>query len=211
MSEPVTWEDVLADLPLVAVLRGVRPVEAADVAAVLFDEGWRCVETPFNSPDPLASIAAVRARFDGRMLVGAGTVLTARDAGEAAAAGAQLIVSPNTNLAVIEAAKSLGLTSLPGAFTPTEAFAALAAGADALKLFPAEAASPAVLCALLAVLPAGTKVLPVGGIGPPAMAPWRAAGAAGFGIGGALYRPGDTPDAVRGRARAFTAAWRAKG
>jgi 2-dehydro-3-deoxyphosphogalactonate aldolase len=208
MGASVTWEGVLAHLPLVAVLRGVRPVEAVDIAAVLFDEGWRCVETPLNSPEPLASISAIRARFDGCMLVGAGTVLTARAVKEAAAAGAQLIVSPDTNAAVIQAAKAQGLTSLPGAFTPTEAFIALAAGADALKLFPAEATHPAALRAMLAVLPTGTKVLPVGGIDPSAMAPWRAAGAAGFGVGGALYRAGDTPDDVRVRARAFRGAWK---
>jgi 2-dehydro-3-deoxyphosphogalactonate aldolase len=201
------WSEVLAGLPLVAVLRGVTPDEAAEIAAALFDEGWRCVEVTLNSPSPLASIAAIRARLDGVMLVGAGTVLTVDQVAEAAAAGAELIVSPNTDVAVIAAAKAAGLTSLPGVFTPSEAFAALAAGADALKLFPAEAASPDALKALLAVLPTATAVLPVGGIAPATMAPWRAAGAAGFGVGSALYKPGVGPDEARTRARAFAAAW----
>ena len=204
---PITWSDVLAGLPLVAVLRGVAPAEAVEIADALFDGGIRCVEVTLNSPQPLASIAAIRARFDGAMLVGAGTVLTAAQVGEVSAAGAQIIVSPNTDPAVIEATKSAGLSSLPGVFTPSEAFSALAAGADALKLFPAEALSPAALTALLAVLPAGTRVLPVGGIDSGAMAPWRAAGASGFGIGGSLYKPGRGAAEVRERARSFVAAW----
>jgi 2-dehydro-3-deoxyphosphogalactonate aldolase len=201
MGAAIDWTGVLAGLPLVAVLRGVVPAEAADVATVLCKAGLRCVEVTLNSPQPLASIAAIRARFDGTMLVGAGTVLTPAEA------GAQLIVSPNADPVVIQATKAAGLISLPGVFTPGEAFAAVAAGADALKLFPAEAASPALLKALQAVLPAGTAVLPVGGIEPAAMAPWRAAGAAGFGIGSALFHPGRTPADVAGRARAFAAAW----
>jgi 2-dehydro-3-deoxyphosphogalactonate aldolase len=204
----VTWDEVMARMPLVAVLRGVEPSEAAPIAAALFDESVLCVEVTLNSPAPLASIAAIRARFEGRMLVGAGTVLTADEAGQAIAAGAEIIVSPDTNPRVIEAAKAGGAASLPGVFTPSEAFAALAAGADALKLFPAEASCPAALKAMLAVLPAPTAVLPVGGIEPASMGPWRAAGAAGFGVGGALFRPGLSVDEVRRRARAFTTAWR---
>jgi 2-dehydro-3-deoxyphosphogalactonate aldolase len=142
------------------------------------------------------------------MLVGAGTVLTAADAGQAIAAGAQIIVSPDANPRIIEATKAAGAVSLPGIFTPSEAFLALAAGADALKLFPAEASSPAALRAMLAVLPAPTAVLPVGGVEPGSMGPWRAAGAAGFGVGGALFRPGLDVDEVRRRAQAFTSAWR---
>ncbi|HEY2481820.1 MAG TPA: 2-dehydro-3-deoxy-6-phosphogalactonate aldolase, partial [Caulobacteraceae bacterium] len=145
---------------------------------------------------------------EGRMLVGAGTVLTADDAGRAIAAGAQIIVSPDTNVRVIEATKAAGAVSLPGIFTPSEAFIALAAGADALKLFPAEASSPAALKAMLAVLPAGTIILPVGGLDEASMGPWRAAGAAGFGVGSALFHPGLGVDEVRRRARAFTSAWR---
>jgi 2-dehydro-3-deoxyphosphogalactonate aldolase len=204
----MTFDDVLAGLPLVAVLRGVVPAEATDIAAALHEAGFRCVEVTLNSPHPLASIAAIRARFDGAMMVGAGTVLTPAEVHEAAAAGAQLIVSPNANPAVIAATKAAGLASVPGVFTPSEAFAALAAGADALKLFPAEATNPATLKALLAVLPAGTSVLPVGGIEPATMASWRAAGAAGFGIGGALFKPGRAPAEVGERARAFVAALR---
>ena len=138
----MTWQEVMAGLPLVAVLRGVMPAEAVQVAAALYDGGLTCVEVTLNSPEPLASIAAIRAQFDGRMLVGAGTVLTAQAVAEAAAAGAQLIVSPDANPRVIEATKAAGLTSLPGFFTPSEAFAGLASGADALKLFPAEGSSP---------------------------------------------------------------------
>lgn len=204
----MTLDEVMARMPLVAVLRGVEAGEAAQIASALFDEGVLCVEVTLNSPRPLASIAAIRARLEGRMLVGAGTVLTADDAAQAIAAGAQIIVSPDANRRVIEAAKAGGAASLPGVFTPSEAFAALAAGADALKLFPAEASCPAALKAMLAVLPAGTAVLPVGGIEPDSMEPWRAAGAAGFGVGGALFRPGMAIDDVRRRARAFTSAWR---
>jgi len=205
----MTWAELLAGLPLVAILRGVAPAEAPGIAETLFAAGLRAVEVTLNSKEPLESIAAIRARMGGRMLVGAGTVLAPREVTDAAAAGAQFIVSPDAKPAVILATKAASLVSLPGVFTPSEAFAALDAGADALKLFPAEAASPAVLKAVLAVLPAGTAVLPVGGIEAASMAPWRAAGAAGFGIGGALYRPGMTPDVVRSRAEAFVAAWRA--
>jgi 2-dehydro-3-deoxyphosphogalactonate aldolase len=204
----VTWDDVLAAMPLVAVLRGVEPGEAAPIAQALFDEGILCVEVTLNSPRPLASIAAIRARLEGKMLVGAGTVLTADDAGQAIAAGAEIIVSPDANPRVIEAVKTAGVASLPGFFTPSEAFIALAAGADALKLFPAEASSPAALKAMLAVLPAGTIILPVGGLEAASMGPWRAAGAAGFGVGSALFRPGLAVEEVRRRARAFTTAWR---
>jgi len=195
----MTWAELLAGLPLVAILRGVAPAEAPGIAETLFAAGLRAVEVTLNSKEPLESIAAIRARMGGRMLVGAGTVLAPREVTDAAAAGAQFIVSPDAKPAVILATKAASLVSLPGVFTPS----------DALKLFPAEAASPAVLKAVLAVLPAGTAVLPVGGIEAASMAPWRAAGAAGFGIGGALYRPGMTPDVVRSRAEAFVAAWRA--
>ena len=192
---------------LVAILRGVEPGEAVAIAGALLDEGVTCVEVTMNSPAPLDSIAAIRAAFGDRLLLGAGTVLAPAEVREAAAAGAELIISPNTDPSVIAATKATRLLSLPGVFTPSEAFAALAAGADALKLFPAEAASPAVLKALSAVLPAQTPVLPVGGIEPDALASWRAAGAAGFGVGSALYRPGRSPDEVRRRARHFVEAW----
>ena len=206
MTRPTPWDARFGAAPIVAILRGVAPAEAAEIAAALYDAGLRCVEVTLNSPQPLASIAAIRERLGEDMLVGAGTVLTTAEVAQAAAAGAQLIVSPNTDPAVIAATKQAGLISLPGVFTPSEAFAALAAGADALKLFPAEAASPAVLKALLAVLPTGTPVLPVGGVEAGALAAWRAVGAAGFGVGGALYKPGLGADAVRSRAQAFVEA-----
>jgi 2-dehydro-3-deoxyphosphogalactonate aldolase len=206
----VIWDELLARRPLIAILRGVKPQEAVDVAEVLAEAGFLCVEVTLNSPEPWRSIAAIRARFDGRLLVGAGTVLKPGDVAAAGNAGAELIISPNTDSSVIEATKAAGLISLPGVFSPTEAFAALSAGADGLKLFPAEAASPAVLKAMGAVLPAGAPVFPVGGIEAALMAPWRAAGAAGFGIGSAIYRPGRPLSEIRARAAAFVEAWRAR-
>jgi 2-dehydro-3-deoxyphosphogalactonate aldolase len=203
----VEWADVIRTRPLVAILRGIRPEDAAAIGDALADAGFLCLEVPLNSPRPLETIAALRARFDGRLLVGAGTVLNPAEVGAVAAAGGQLIISPNTDTAVIAAAKQAGLVSVPGFFTPSEAFAALAAGADALKLFPAETAGPATLKAIRAVLPPGVPVLPVGGIEPDAMAAWRAAGASGFGIGSALYRPGAGADEVAARAKAFVAAF----
>jgi 2-dehydro-3-deoxyphosphogalactonate aldolase len=193
-------------LPLVAILRGLSPAEAADVGDAIVEPGFRLLEVPLNSPQPLDSIALMRARFP-QALVGAGTVLEARQVREVHAAGGELIVSPNFNAEVITEAVRLGMVCLPGVLTPTEAFGALAAGATGLKLFPAELASPAVVKALLAVLPSGTPVMPVGGITPANMAVWRAAGAAGFGIGSALYKPGKQASAVRDDAKQFVAAW----
>lgn len=205
----VTWTSLMRDLPLVAILRGLAPSEAVEIATALRDERFLCVEVPLNSPEPLRSITAIRERFDGELLVGAGTVLTAQAAKDVAAAGGQIVISPNTDVSVIAATKAAGLVSLPAFFTPTEAFAALAAGADALKLFPAEAAGPATLKAIRAVLPPETAVLPVGGIDPGSMGRWRAAGAAGFGIGSALYRPGVAAAEVGRTARTFVEAYRA--
>jgi 2-dehydro-3-deoxyphosphogalactonate aldolase len=204
----VTWQEFLRAMPLIAIVRGVRPDEAVAVGEALFEAGLRCVEVPLNSPEPLDSIRRLAEALGERMLIGAGTVLTSQAVNEVAAAGGRLIVSPNTDAAVIVAAKGAGLISLPAVFTPTEAFAALAAGADALKLFPAEAATPAMLKALLAVLPAGVKVFPVGGIAPGSMAPYLDAGAAGFGIGSAVFKPGQSAEAVRRQAEAFVEAWR---
>lgn len=204
----MTWDEVLSSLPLIAILRGVTPAEAPEVAEALFDAGFVCVEVTLNSPSPLQSITAIRSRFNARMLVGAGTVLTAPDVQGAADAGAQVIISPNSDRAVIEETKAAGLVSLPAFLTPTEAFMALASGADALKFFPAETASPAALKAMRAVLPPEVKLFPVGGIEAEGMAPWRAAGAAGFGVGGAVYRPGMSPDEVRTRAAALVEVWR---
>ncbi len=191
-----------AQLPLVAILRGLRPEEALPVGKALVDAGFRLLEVPLNSPDPIQSIALMASHFP-QAVVGAGTVLTTQQVREVHAAGGQMVVSPNFNEAVVRETRRLGLVSLPGILTPTEAFAALAAGAQALKLFPAELASPAVVKALLAVLPPGTRLLPVGGISASNMGPWQAAGAAGFGIGSSLYKPGKNPAQVAHDAAAF--------
>ena len=205
-----TLPAALDPLPLVAILRGLTPAEAPDVAEALLEEDFDFIEIPLNSPEPLKSIAAVRRMAPARVFVGAGTVLTPAEVEAVAGAGGDLIVTPNTNPAVIARAKALGLACLPGAATPTEAFAALAAGADAVKAFPAEMVTPPVLKAWAAVLPKGTAILPVGGITPETMGPYLKAGAAGFGLGSALYRPGDTAEAVRGKAAAFRRAWAAR-
>jgi 2-dehydro-3-deoxyphosphogalactonate aldolase len=201
------FDAAMRELPLVAILRGLTPAEAGDVGDAIVEPGFRLLEVPLNSPQPLESIALMRKRFP-QALVGAGTVLGAQQVREVHAAGGELIVSPNFNAEVIAEAVRLGMVCLPGVMTPTEAFGALAAGATGLKLFPAELASPAVVKALLAVLPAGTPVMPVGGISPTNMAEWRAAGAAGFGIGSSLYKPGKQATAVREDADRFVAAWK---
>ena len=193
----------LARSPLVAILRGLRPEEAVAVGEALLGAGVPVLEVPLNSPEPLESIRRLAARFGGEALVGAGTVIDPADCARIAAAGGRLVVTPHADPAVVRAAKAAGMLCVPGFLTPGEAFALLAAGADGLKLFPAEAASPAVLKALLAVLPKGTKVLPVGGIDVGNIPAWRAAGAAGFGIGSAIYRPGDTPAQVAAKAAAL--------
>ena len=197
----------MAKLPLVAILRGVAPGEAADIAEALLEEDFEFIEVPLNSPEPLKSIAAIRRMAPPRALVGAGTVLTPAEVEAVAEAGGDLIVTPNTNTQVIARARALGLVCLPGAATPSEAFAALAAGADAVKAFPAEMISPAVVKAWRAVLPQGTAILPVGGITPDNMAPYVSAGAAGFGLGSALYKPGDDATRTRVKAAAFRNAW----
>jgi 2-dehydro-3-deoxyphosphogalactonate aldolase len=196
----------LTRCPLVAILRGVRPEEAVAIGAALERQGVVIVEVPLNSPRPMESIALLAREFGERLLIGAGTVMTTAQVAEIAAAGGKLIVTPHADATIVRAAKQHGLLSVPGFFTPSEAFAMLAAGADALKLFPSEAASPAVLRALRAVLPAGTAVLPVGGIDASNIAAWRAAGAAGFGIGSEIYRPGDSPETVGAKAHALVAA-----
>jgi len=198
--------DWLRRCPLIAILRGIRPDAAELVGAALEAAGIAIVEVPLNSPEPLDSIARLARRFGDRLLVGAGTVLRPEQVRDIAAAGGRLIVTPHADPTIVRAAKQCGLLAVPGFFTPAEAFALLAAGADALKLFPAEAASPAVLKSLLAVLPPGTAVLPVGGIGADSMAPWIAAGAAGFGIGSSLYQPGDDAATVGDKARRLVAA-----
>jgi 2-dehydro-3-deoxyphosphogalactonate aldolase len=201
------WDQVLSKLPLIAILRGVEPGEALALAEALSLAGFLCVEIPLNSPNALESINLLRKRFDGRLLIGAGTVLTEAEVTAIHHAGAQFAVSPNTNPGVIAAAKRLDLICIPGFTTPTEAFAGISAGADALKLFPAESAPPAVVRALKAVLPASLPIFPVGGITTANMAAYIAAGAAGFGIGSAIYTPGVSADIVGARAAMFVKAW----
>lgn len=198
----------LDPLPLVAILRGLTPDESVEIGRVLVDAGFRMLEVPLNSPQPFESIRRMSEALGDEYLVGAGTVLDPVNVKKVADAGGRLIVMPHADVAVIRAAKDAGLYCVPGVATPTEAFAALAAGADALKLFPAEQASPAVLKAWRAVLPKDLAVLPVGGIAPDNMGPWLAAGAGGFGIGSSLYAPGRPASDVATRARAFADAWR---
>lgn len=200
------FEIAFAKCPLVAILRGIRPDEVVDIGLALVGAGFKLIEVPLNSPEPLESIARLAACLAGRAMVGAGTVLTAGQVDQVAAAGGTLVVSPNADPDVIARTRALGLVSLPGVFTPGEAFAALSAGANALKVFPAELASPAGLRALRAVLSPQTKVLIVGGIAPETMTEWQAAGASGFGIGSALYKPGRKREDIAGRAAAFVAA-----
>ena len=196
----------LSECPLVAILRGITPDEAEPIGDALVEAGFGLIEVPLNSPQPLESNEPLAARLGASETIGAGTVTTAADVTAIRDAGGVLIVSPHADERVIAATVAEGLISLPGFLTPTEAFAALRVGAHALKLFPAEAASPAVLKALRAVLPPDLPVLPVGGIDVEGMAPWLAAGAGGFGLGSALYRPGSTPSEVSTRARRFVAA-----
>ncbi len=203
----LTVETALKTLPLVAILRGLRPEEAVDVGQALAGAGFTCLEVPLNSPEPLDSIRRLRGALDGRAVVGAGTVLTPQAVQDVADAGGQLVISPNADPRVIEHTKALGLFSMPGFFTPTEAFSALEAGADVLKLFPAELAGPGAVKAIKAVLPKGQPLYAVGGVDPDNMAAWRAAGADGFGIGSALYKPGRAADEVGAVARAVVSAW----
>lgn len=205
MSAVAEFNTAFQRCPLIAILRGIEPHEVVGIGEALVDAGFRLIEVPLNSPQPLDSIERLARALAGRAVIGAGTVLRATDVAAVQAAGGTMIVSPNTNIEVIAATKRASLVSLPGISTPSEAFAALEAGADALKLFPAEGSSPAVLKAMRAVLPHGTRVLPVGGITPANMPPWLRAGAAGFGLGSALYVPGSTAAQVAARAREFSA------
>ncbi|QUS37183.1 2-dehydro-3-deoxy-6-phosphogalactonate aldolase [Falsirhodobacter algicola] len=192
---------------LVAILRGLTPAEAVDIGAALVGAGITRIEVPMNSPDPLDSIAALQVRFGDRAAIGAGTVLTVAQVSQVAETGARLIVSPNCNVEVIRASKTLGMESFPGVMTPTEAFAAIDAGADALKLFPGDLIGPIGLRAMKAVLPPDMPLYAVGGVTPANMADWLAAGATGFGIGSSIYKPGDSAEVVAGKAEALVAAW----
>ncbi|MBL0291766.1 MAG: 2-dehydro-3-deoxy-6-phosphogalactonate aldolase [Betaproteobacteria bacterium] len=206
---PLTLLPYLESLPLIAVLRGISAAEVPAIGAALVAHGLSVLEVPLNSPQPLASIRALADNFGQRCLVGAGTVLDVGDVARVADQGGRLIVMPHGDPRIIAEAKRLGLLCLPGVATPTEAFAALAAGADGLKMFPAEQLPPAVVKAWRAVLPKSTLLFPVGSIGPDSMAAYWAAGASGFGTGSGLYRPGRSAEAVAAAAAAFAAAFRA--
>ncbi len=197
----------LAPTAHVAILRGLEPAEADQIASVVVEAGFGAIEVPLNSPDPLVSIAKIARKWGERTLVGAGTVLEADQVDDVAAAGAKLVVAPNADPAVIERAAKLGLAALPGVATMTEAFRALKAGASGLKLFPGEAMPPEVVKAWRAVLPKETQLYPVGGVTPERIAPYRRAGANGFGIGSALFKPGASVSSVERAARAFVKAW----
>ena len=208
MSHVDAFGTHFADCPLVAIIRGVTPAEVEGVGAALLDAGFRIIEVPLNSPDPLQSIERLARLAGDRATVGAGTVLSTADVRRVADAGGRIIVSPNTDAEVIAASVAAGLVSAPGYFTPSEAFTAAKAGAHVLKLFPAEAAGPAVVKAQLAVLPRDIPLVVVGGIRPDNMRPYVEAGAKGFGLGSSLYKPGMAAGEVAANARAFVAALR---
>lgn len=195
----------LDECPLIAIIRGITPDEAQAIGHAIYEGGIRIIEVPLNSPDPLNSIERLAKRFGEQMLVGAGTVLSAAEVARVQGAGGRIIVSPDTNTEVISATAKAGLVSSPGYFTPSEAFTAIRAGATALKLFPAEGASPSVLKAHLAVLPTNIPYFAVGGIKPDNMRPWLEAGATGFGLGGGLYKAGQTPAETLEKSRAYVA------
>lgn len=199
--------DYLADLPLVAILRGLQPERAEATGHALVQAGFRTIEVPLNSPEPLRSIETLARAMPQNVLVGAGTVLDPDDANRIRDAGGRLIVMPHADTAVVRRAKELGMICTPGVATPTEAFAALKAGADAIKIFPAEAIPPQVVKAWRAVLPKDAIVLPVGGIKPETMASYVAAGATGFGLGSALFTPAMAVDEIGHNARRFAEAW----
>jgi 2-dehydro-3-deoxyphosphogalactonate aldolase len=205
-----TFEQALHQLPLVAILRGLTPAEAPAIGEVLTGEGFAMIEVPLNSPAPLDSIARLAAAHP-KALVGAGTVLTVQEVQSVHAAGGRLVVSPCFDAQVVRAALDLEMVCLPGVLSPTEAFAALRAGAQGLKLFPAEMTPPAVVKALRAVIPPQVALLPVGGVSPQNLGAYRGAGASGAGLGSALYRPGDDAARVQLQARAFVQAWRDAG
>lgn len=206
---PHSFDDRLREMPLMAILRGLVPAEAVAVAAALIEAGFRIIEVPLNSPEPFLSIARIVAAHGDDALIGAGTVLDPAAVERVADAGGRLIVMPHCDARVVRAAKSAGLTVAPGVMTPTEAFAALDLGADALKLFPAEILPPATVKAFRAVLPPTTRILAVGGVDTGNISAYWQAGAAGFGIGSALFKPGKTVAEIAAAARAFVDAARA--
>ena len=201
------WDDCFGSLPLIAILRGVASTEVGTIGGALSDAGFRIIEVPLNSPDPFDSISLLTDALKPTVLVGGGTVLTADDVERVHDAGGKLVVAPNLNPSVADAARRLGMIYCPGVQTATEAFKALDLGAAALKLFPAEMIPPAAVKALGAVLPKGTATIPVGGITPDTMEPYLTAGASGFGLGSALYKAGATSDAVKRNADAFVTAF----
>ena len=205
------WQHILSTRPLIAILRGLRPEEAAEIGGALVAAGILCAEVPLNSPDAPESIAILKRAHGQALMVGAGTVLSVPEVAVVAACGAELVVSPNTNPTVIAATKAAGLLSVPGFATPSEAFAAIDAGADALKAFPTDLVSPAALRALREVLPANIPVIPVGGVTIEKIAEYKKAGAAGFGIGSAIYRPGSDASSVLKKARGFVEAFHGLG
>lgn len=202
----ILLDQAMTALPLVAILRGVKPDEVLAIGRELVNAGFRIIEVPLNSPSPLDSIRRLADGLDDSVLVGAGTVLEPEAARQVAQAGGRLVVMPHWDPAVVQAAQAAGCVTMPGIMTPTEAFAALAAGADGLKIFPAEMAPPAVIKALRAVLPPASRLLPVGGIDADNMAAYRAAGASGFGLGSSLYKPGLDVEEIGIRARRLATA-----
>ena len=193
--------------PIIAILRGVQPAAAVAIAGVILAAGIDKIEVPLNSPSPLESISAIVKAYGDRALIGAGTVLTIAQVRQVRVAGGKLVVSPNCDPAVIAATIAAGMQSWPGIFTPSEAFTALQAGATGLKLFPGDMAGPKGLKAMRAILPTGTQVYAVGGVGPENFVEWVAASADGFGLGSAIYKPGDTPETVAAKAQAIVAAF----
>ena len=208
MSGMNHFSDLFLQMPLVAILRGIQPEEAVSIAQALVDAGFTIIEVPLNSPEPLRSIEAIEQAVGDRAMVGAGTVLRPQQAEAVLSTGARLVIAPNLNLAVADVVRQHDGYWCPGVFTATEAFSALDAGAAALKLFPAELMPPVGVKALRAVLPAEALVLPVGGITPASLAAYWQAGANGFGLGSALYRPGDSAQKVTQSAKAFVQSMR---
>jgi 2-dehydro-3-deoxyphosphogalactonate aldolase len=205
MSALELFSHYLDQCPLIAIIRGVTPDEAVGIGEAIHEAGIRIIEVPFNSPVPLTSIERLASHFGDEMLVGGGTVLEPDQVRAVQTAGGRIVVSPNSNPEVIQATTAAGLVSCPGYFTPSEAFVALGAGATALKLFPAEGATPDVLKAQLAVIPKGVPIIVVGGVKPENMGPWLDAGAHGFGLGGGLYKGGQSAAETSSKARAYVA------